>query len=1122
MSRLPAERSLSNILPSGAEGGKEFARIVDLLLFFDARKRNINLTLFSDRSGDTFGLDAFEGRESGYQYKFFPSPLSDNHRSEIVKSLQAAIEGSKKSNIKKWVLVTPDDLVNSNRKKDGGDVEWFGRLKDQHGAEFDIEHLGHTKLQALFLQSEHLSLHYYPDIIPDGIKRRTALQNVRKQYDDNLLRHFGWIRFVGMSVRKEEAARGLPMETIYIPLETVAEGTTDEDDRAPRTNPLEFLKPGLRTVLLGDPGTGKSTLLQFLALSGISQQIQERYKAQKHDRLALQVTLRRYADALKSNRNIPLIDYIVATVRADFSIPDFNADFILHHLQTGRVILLFDGVDELPDLSFKTLVRERVESMATSFPGNTVIVTSRIAGYEAEARFSGYCAFDHRQMAPLRDREIRRFAEDWHAARTEDEKDRRRQVAELMRILTDPESQPIRELARNPLLLTIMVLVHRVDAMLPDERVVLYQKCVETLMVSWHARKSEGEGRRGSQDRADQRRLCRLAAIAQWMHEQAGSKGAERRAVARKSDLILMLRDHIETVEGWAGSQEDAEDEADSFLNFVRERAGLLIEAGADLYSFVHLTFQEYLTALNIIIQSESSGDGFIWEKLEPLITNPRWREVVRLLVAERKSEKSKRNLIDKILCEGKIVQSSIDKAAIAALLGGLLIDRIPAAKERAADILEVMLVAIAICADNEASSSSILLTQLATLFHRDENAAAPFEVAVNQGLKQAGSDKMMRAGVVLAAFTVPLDATLVRTLMLTLKQDDEEAAALAEALLWGDPKVGPSGGGALANVYRAMMSYAMTSQETNLLASAIAVSLPGNNHRLLAGMMIMASLWGLIEDFGGPYYDLASNITSIHVSPLFGLEGRLDWRDNNVPDNRLRARIRDQNRARDKGLRMQWHQVLSRIGDRLLDARRGPDIKPDRFPNANLYRFLGRRHKQGNSIWAALNDERDLQDIVIEAVLSPMGIPRAAIWREALRRHFLPNLQTRQNVFRPETLDRTSNDLESGGNDGTAVDLAACWLLLDAVVDFSSLKEFNAQSSLAHLISVSEKIDHPILGFVKAVCRVRSDDEIFVQAVLEGVNHAPVALEEFLTQAYLIAPHPKPSKSRNGFKRLL
>ena len=74
--RLPEVKTLYEILPKGAEGGKEFARIVDLLLFHEARRCGKKASIFSDVAGDYRGLDSFVGDAfrkegtTGYQYKF--------------------------------------------------------------------------------------------------------------------------------------------------------------------------------------------------------------------------------------------------------------------------------------------------------------------------------------------------------------------------------------------------------------------------------------------------------------------------------------------------------------------------------------------------------------------------------------------------------------------------------------------------------------------------------------------------------------------------------------------------------------------------------------------------------------------------------------------------------------------------------------------------------------------------------------------------------------------------------------------------------------------------------------------------------------------------------------------
>lgn len=152
--RLPAVHALSDILPAGTEGGKEFARIIGLLLFNNARRNGDNFFLFDDASGDFEGLDGYSKRDKskevvGYQYKFYPSPLSDAHRLDVKKSLASALERTNQLKLKKWVLVTPDDLKNSARRRDGGDVSWFEKLREDNPS-VEIEHFGHTKILSLF------------------------------------------------------------------------------------------------------------------------------------------------------------------------------------------------------------------------------------------------------------------------------------------------------------------------------------------------------------------------------------------------------------------------------------------------------------------------------------------------------------------------------------------------------------------------------------------------------------------------------------------------------------------------------------------------------------------------------------------------------------------------------------------------------------------------------------------------------------------------------------------------------------------------------------------------------------------------------------------------------------
>ena len=681
--RLPAVLSLSKILPSGTEGGKEFARIIGLLLFNHARKNNANFFLFDDASGDFEGLDGYsrknKSKESvGYQYKFYPSPLSDAHRLDIKKSLSGALERTKQLKLKKWVLVTPDDLKNSASRRGGGDVSWFEKLQEDNSA-VEIEHFGHSKILSLFLEAQFLCLYYYPSLIISGVEKRQSIQECRGQYDDNMRKRYGRIEFVGMSVYKEEASRRIPLEKIYIPLSVVPERAAEETEDTPRINPLAFLKPGTKTIILGDPGSGKSTLMGFLALAGINKDLQSRCNTSEDSRLTVVVTLRRYADELKVRKNLPLLDYILEVARADFSMANLSQSFFSYYVESGQAVILFDGLDELPSKEFKSIIRQRVDSFVQGYPANTVIVTSRLVGYEADIRFDD--SYGHFRVSKLKVVEIEKFIVDWYTARIDDAVEKNRNAADLIKIITLPDSDSIRELARNPLLLTIVALVHRIDAVLPDQRVVLYQKCTETLLNTWYkAKRQDDDPVKG---RIERRNRLRVEAIAYWMHRR--SLKGKGRSVAPREELISFLTDFISSNETIRPTDELAEDQAEVFVDFIRNSAGLLIEAGDGLYSFIHLTFQEYLCATHLAAFGERDGTLSIWKELRGDLQNPRWREVVRLLVASLRSTQAQAYFVEKLLNEN-VEKKRVDTCL---LLLGLLRDGIEPAEIKTREIIE-------------------------------------------------------------------------------------------------------------------------------------------------------------------------------------------------------------------------------------------------------------------------------------------------------------------------------------------------------------------------------------------------------------------------------------------------
>jgi hypothetical protein len=160
--------------------------------------------------------------------------------------------------------------------------------------------------------------------------------------------------------------------------------------------------------------------------------------------------------------------------------------------------------------------------------------------------------------------------------------------------------------------------------------------------------------------------------------------GKNERAVVDYSELKKFLTNHISEVEKAADQDSDPEDLAEEFLDFVKERAGLLMEVGDNRYSFIHLTFQEYLASSCINRRGETEGVFNIWEIIKGNCGDARWHEVIRLLIAGLRADKSREILVEKILEE----TSNTGDIMHSLLVGGLLLDGIEAAEYRQEEIL--------------------------------------------------------------------------------------------------------------------------------------------------------------------------------------------------------------------------------------------------------------------------------------------------------------------------------------------------------------------------------------------------------------------------------------------------
>ncbi|WP_088241509.1 NACHT domain-containing protein [Calothrix rhizosoleniae] len=389
-------------------------------------------------------------------------------------------------------------------------------------------------------------------------------------------------------------------------------------------------------VLLGTPGSGKTTLMSYFAVTLAQNQIQPRTDLQTEENfLPILIKIRdlvRYADSLS------ILEFIRQFAISNLQVKQLPSAFFEYWLEDGKALILLDGLDEVAKPGRRYEIVQRIDNFLKQFPSNRTIITSRPAGYRRD--FFRTDEFPHYQLQLFDDDKIKRFTENWYKSRFQDPTEATRRQESLQKALA--EQKRIQELARNPLLLTIIALIHRYEAHLPRQRYKLYERAMNTLLTNWDAGKELNYKLPFEYlNRDDIPRL--MQQLAYWIHTQGGTGDKEGGTLIDKDELIKQLSKFI--AEQKRLQRHQAKSEAQRFIDHIRERTGLLNEQGQDCYAFVHKTFQEYLAAEDIRYRQEDEEFEVVLEHIERYLCDAHWREVLLLLIAQQKPKKATKTI---------------------------------------------------------------------------------------------------------------------------------------------------------------------------------------------------------------------------------------------------------------------------------------------------------------------------------------------------------------------------------------------------------------------------------------------------------------------------------------------
>jgi hypothetical protein len=416
---------------------------------------------------------------------------------------------------------------------------------------------------------------------------------------------------------------------------------------------LEVLADRPQLVLLGDPGSGKSTLVSCL-----SWQLCKPQPAKQNV----------WTTKFGGHVPVPMI-LRELSLKADLSWEGLIDAFLEHRigkllqnrktieslLKEGRAIVLLDGLDEIGNLTIRRKLRAAVHIGMAAYPKSRWIMTSRIVGYEqvpfhyrVEQVPSGSApskkAVEHRPrskrvrttmaevfyQSPFNDEQIQEFSANWYSQHENEQEIVASNSKDFIQAIR--ENDGTQRLARIPYLLTLMALVHHKHARLPHGRTELYERIATAYLESIDLRRqlnllpySLAQKKRWLADVAYRMQLRRI---------RRGSESVQGDLLASKADVQKWLRASMSE----SGAR-DSRGESEVLLKYFAQRSGLLVPRGEGKFAFMHLSLQEYFAASFLEPRLTASRFSPKNSKLEPSndqlrtwVNSDAWRETFVLL----------------------------------------------------------------------------------------------------------------------------------------------------------------------------------------------------------------------------------------------------------------------------------------------------------------------------------------------------------------------------------------------------------------------------------------------------------------------------------------------------------
>ena len=374
---------------------------------------------------------------------------------------------------------------------------------------------------------------------------------------------------------------------------------------------IENSEKSKRLMILGKPGSGKTTFLQWIAIECNLGNFQPQL-------VPIFIRLKSFAkDTKNDNSESRLLDYISRECHSCGMTDKSRIETIL---TKGRALILLDGWDEVSAEDNESEVLEQIRRFIDRFFNNPLIITCRIV--ESKYKFARQ-NFTEMEIADFNQKQVEVFAQKWFTVIARNNQETEKNIAkQFITELNQPENLPIRELAVTPILLNLTCFVFKEKGKFPSQRSKLYEEGLNILLSRWD------KERQIKRDEvyyylSVEQKIELLTQVGAITFEQS-------RYFFNKQEIEERIADYLRSLPNTTHVQTDEatlKEKSEGVLQSIEAQHGLLVERARGVYSFSHLTFQEYFTAKHLI----NNLNPQILKELIGGLRGGRWQQVFLL-----------------------------------------------------------------------------------------------------------------------------------------------------------------------------------------------------------------------------------------------------------------------------------------------------------------------------------------------------------------------------------------------------------------------------------------------------------------------------------------------------------